>query len=170
VICYYIKVVSQKRGDMMKTLENIILKSCGYTAFILFLFYTAGTIADFTNPYIDFKTFLIIALFGTAISLSELILKLKSFNVFLKVLLHYLVLFCAFTVIFVISGNISSKGPSAIFSSLIIFTFFYAIVFTAVYFIRKAIKKADASIDKRIKAKVKPEKKNSYKKLYEKED
>ena len=154
----------------MKIIENIILKAGGYTASILFLFYLAGTIADFTNPYIDFKTFIFIALFGTLISVSELLFKIQAIHTAIKVLIHYAVLFCAFTVVFIISGNIASRGSAAIFSALIIYTFFYAVIFTALYFIRKSIKKADFAIDKKYASKQKPEKKKEYKSLYKKED
>ena len=154
----------------MKTLENLILKAMGYTVCILMLFYLAGTISEFTNPYINFKTFLIILLFGTLISATGLFFKIEKLNNAIKVLIHYLVLFCAFTVIFIISGNISRRGAAAIFSALIIFTFFYAIIFTALYFIRKAIKKADLKIDKKYQTNHKPTKKNEYKSLYKKED
>ncbi len=154
----------------MKTVENLILKACGYTLSILLLFYLAGTIADFTNPYIDFKTFSVILLFGLLISLTELVFKIKKLHVFLKVLIHYLVLFCAFTVTFVISGNIAKRGAAAIFSALVIFTFFYAIMFTAAYFVRKFIKKADATIDRRSKDNRYSKKATEYKSLYKKED
>ena len=150
----------------MKTIENIILKACGYTLTILFLFYLAGTIADFTNPYIDFKTFLFISLFGILISLAGLLLKIEKIHVSLRVLIHYVVLFVAFTVIFIISGNISKNGSAAIFSSLIIFTFFYALIFTASLFVQKFIKKADDSLDKKYASRRKVQKKNEYKTLY----
>lgn len=154
----------------MKTIENLLLKACGYTVSILALFYFAGTVSDFTNAFIDFKTFLVILLFGTMISLSELILKAPKLHKLLKLLIHYLVLFCAFTVIFVLSGNIAKKGAGAIFSSLIIFTFFYVLMFLASYFVRKAIKKMDKHLDKNGKKKVPQKKKNEYKSLYKEED
>ena len=153
----------------MKLLENLILKSCGYALSILFVFYLGGTISDFTIPYIDFKTFLTVLLFGTLIAVAGLLLKIEKIHAALRVLIHYFVLFCAFTVIFVLSGNISSKGMAAVFSSLIIFTFFYVIMFTAAYFIRKMIKKADERIGKKMHPRdVKTHTK--YKKLYKNED
>lgn len=154
----------------MKIVENLVLKACGYTLSILLLFYIAGTISDFTNPFIDFKTFLLILLFGSLISLTEPVFGIKNLHPMLKVLIHYFVLFCAFTATFVISGNIAKRGAAAIFSSLIIFTFFYAIVFTAMYFIRKLIKKADNGLDKRMQSKAKKTKQSEYKSLYTKED
>ena len=134
------------------------------------LFYVAGSISDFTNPYIDFKTFAVILLFGALISLTELVFRMKRLHAFFKILIHYMVLFCAFTVTFVISGNIAKKGAAAVFSSLIIFTFFYAIMFTAAYFIRKLVKKTDAVIDKKKKSAANFKKTNEYKSLYKKED
>ena len=146
----------------MKTIENLLLKACGYTVSILALFYFAGTVSDFTNAFIDFKTFLVILLFGTMISLSELILKAPKLHKLLKLLIHYIVL--------VLSGNIAKKGAGAIFSSLIIFTFFYVLMFLASYFVRKAIKKMDKHLDKNGKKKVPQKKKNEYKSLYKEED
>ena len=159
----------KKRGNMMKIIENLILKACGYSSAILFLFYLAGTVADFTNPYINFKTFLFIALFGVVISIAELVLKVEKIHIFLRILIHYLALFCAFTVIFIISGNIAVKGPASIFSALIIFTVLYAVIFSALYFIRKAIKTADSKIDKKNTGSTGLTKKSQYKSLY-KED
>ena len=153
----------------MKTLENLFLKAGGYTAFILFLFYLTGTIADFTNPYIDFKTFLVIALFGALISVAGLILKIQKIPAAVRTLIHYCVLFCAFTVIFILSGNIAAKGAASIFSALIIFTVFYAVMFSALYFLKKTTKKLDAKLDNKIRSTNKSTKKSEYKSLY-KED
>lgn len=154
----------------MKTLENLLLKACGYTVTILFLFYLSGALSTLTDPYIDFKTFSVILLFGALISLSELIFRIEKISAILKVLIHYSVLFCAFTVIFISSGNIAKRGPAAIFSALIIFTFFYAIIFTSGYFLRKYVRKADAKIDKKALAKLEAAKNKNYKKLYKNED
>ena len=154
----------------MKTIENLLLKACGYTLSILFLFYLFGVISDFTNPYIDFKTFLTIFLFGALISVSELIFKIKKLHYVLKVLIHFVTLFTAFTVVFVFTGNISSKGPASIFSALIIFTFLYAVLFTAAYFIRKFVKKADSKIEANRKSRAPENKEKKYQKLYKNED
>ena len=169
-ICVIIYRTYQIQELIMKFLENLILKSCGFTLSILFIFYLGGTIADFTNPYIDFKTFLTVLLFGTLIAVAGLLFKIEKMHIALRVLIHYLVLFISFTVIFIISGNISAKGAAAIFTSLIIFTFFYAIMFTAAYFLRKLIKNADARIDKNAHPRPASKKRSEYKKLYKNED
>ena len=154
----------------MKTLEKLLLKACGYTVTILFLFYIAGTVSEFTAPYIDFKTFSVILLFGALISLSDLILKIEKLSSPIKVLIHYAVLFCTFTATFLFSGNIAKRGATAIFSALIIFTFFYAIIFTLAYFLRKYVRKADSKIDKITLIKLEAKKDKTYKKLYKSED
>ena len=155
----------------MKTIENILLKACGYTVFILTLFYLFGLLSEIGAAFINFSTFLTIALFGLLISLAELVFKIEKIHTALRVLIHYIVLLIAFNVIFIASGNLSANTTGQIFSAIIIFTVFYVIMFGLVYIFRRFIQKTDKCIDtKRAKNNIDNRKENEYKPLYRSDD
>lgn len=155
----------------MKTIENILLKACGYTLLILTFFYLFGLIGDVGAALIGFTTFMTIALFGLLISLAELAFQIKRIHIVFRVLIHYIVLLAAFNVVFISSGNISAKTAGEVFTAIVIFTVFYAIMFGLVYIVRRFIAKSDKLIDNK-KAKINDEnhKKNEYKPLYRSDD
>lgn len=155
----------------MKRIETIFLRASGYCVLILALFYAFGAINQYAIPYIDFRTFLTILLFGLIVSVAGFILTLEKLKMPLRILIHYIALFVAFYVIFIISGNLNTGGASVVFSAIVIFTFLYAVIFTSVYFIRKGIKKADSAIDKKSsKALESKTPKAKYKSLYRDDD
>ncbi len=139
----------------MKKIENLLLKAAGYTVIILGIFYLFAFTGDFTEAAITFPTFLTILLFGIVIALAGLILQLDSMKRWLRILIHYAVLLVAFTVIFIITGNLASGGTGTVFSALVIFTFLYGIIYAAVYFIGKAIRLADRKVDCKLNGKKK---------------
>lgn len=155
----------------MKRIETIFLRACGYCILILSLFYAFGAINEYGKPYIDFKTFSTILIFGIIISVGGFILTLEKLKMPLRILIHYVALFVAFYVVFIVSGNLGAGGSSAIFSAVIIFTFLYIVIFASVYFIRKGIKKADSIANKKApQSKAGYNKKTKYKSLYKTED
>lgn len=165
----YIKAAGIR--SYMKRIETIFLRACGYCVLILSLFYAFGAINEYSKPYIDFKTFLVILLFGVIVSVGGFILTLEKLKMPLRILIHYITLFVAFYAIFIVSGNLGAGGSSAIFSAVIIFTFLYIVIFTMVYFIRKGVKKADSIANKKLPKKNESEKtKPKYKSLYKTED
>ena len=133
----------------MKKFEEHLLKCTGYTVIILFLFYLFAATGDFTHAAITFPTFVTIFAFGAVISAAEIVLNLKSLKQWLRIVIHYAALLLAFIVVFVITGNLKDGGTGLIFSSIIIFTFFYALIFAIVYFIRKALRKAEGKTAKK---------------------
>lgn len=154
----------------MKKIENILLRGSAYTVLILVLFYLFAVLGQLVEPAITFPTFIIIVVFGFVISVCELVFCIKSLKTPIKVLIHYAVLLVAFCAIFIFSGNLDSKGPAAIFSAVVIFTFLYSLIFLIVYFARKGINAADKKIEKHMKKTKKDEKKPEYKSLYGKQD
>lgn len=122
----------------MKKVESILLSGCAYTVAIIALFFGFAAISKITEARIDVGSFFLILLFGQIISVAGYILKNASWHIFIRYALHYLTLFVAFCFIFIVNGNINSKGGSAIFSAMIIFTFFYALVFFLVYILKKS--------------------------------
>ncbi len=150
----------------MKKLQNLLLGACGYTVLILTLFYIFAAISQFTDPRIGFSRFATLFGFGCLISLGGFILGIEKLKKPLRVLIHYTLLLISFCVVFIASGNIASKGPAAVFSSVVIFSFFYAFIFVFTYLIRRAVNEADKRIDKKVGSKKKNTNKTPYKPIY----
>lgn len=150
----------------MKKLEELLLRACGYTVLILTLFYLFAVVGDFVEAAIAFSTFALIFAFGIIISVAGLVFEIPTMRLIWKSLIHYGVLLISFTVIFIVAGKLSAGGIPTVFSAFIIFTFLYAVVFTIVYFARKALLAADVRLERtKEKRKQKPAKKE-YKALY----
>ena len=141
----------------MKRIESILLAGCAYTVAIVALFFCFAAISSFTEARIGFGQFFTILLFGQIISVAGYILKNAKWNLFLRYALHYSVLFLAFIIIFVINGNVNSSGAAAIFSAIMIFTFFYAIILLLAF----AIKKSVLSVEKKLPQKSPKNKQNN---------
>ena len=154
----------------MKRFEKLMLSTTAFTVLILFFFYLFAVIGGFTEPLISFPTFLLILGFGFIISVSSLILKVERIKKSLRVLVHYASLMLAFTVVFIISGNLSSGGTPVIFSAIVVFTFLYAVIFTASYFVKKAVASFDSKIDAQSSTKKTVKTKKEYKSLYSSKD
>lgn len=150
----------------MKKIKNLLLGACGYTVLILALFYIFAAISKFTDARIGFSMFTIIFGFGCLISLAGMILGIEKIKKPFRILIHYSILLVSFSVIFIVSGNIASSGAAAIFSAVVIFTFFYALIFALTYLAIHAVSSADKHIDKKLFAKKKDIKKPPYKPLY----
>ena len=127
----------------MRTIEKLLLKACSYTVLILTMFYTFAQASKFASAYIDFGTFAIFLLFGAAISLADLVLGCVRLRVIYRIMIHYAVLLFVFCSVFVVKGKISLESAGTIFTSIIIFTVLYAIMFAIVYILRRATIKGD---------------------------
>jgi len=145
----------------MKKIEAVFLSGCAYAIAIIALFFGFAAISNLAEARIGVGQFFLILLFGQIISIAGYILKNASWHIFIRYALHYLVLFLAFCIIFIVNGNINSKGGSAIFSAAIIFTFFYALVFLLIYVVKKSLK----TVEKKIPVKA-SEKQNNKNKSY----
>ena len=143
----------------MKKIESIFLAGCAYTVAIVALFYSFAAISKFTEVRIGAGRFFLILLFGQIISVAGYILKNANWHVLIRYALHYLTLFLAFCIVFIVNGNIKANGGGAIFSAAVIFTFFYVIVFLLVF----AVKKSFRSVEKKLPAKSNNAKQNKNK-------
>lgn len=154
----------------MRRINKIFLTGCGYAILILTLFYAFASISQFTSRSIAPGQFALILSFGFIISFAEFMYEELKLRKILKCFIHYAVLFVAFYLIFVISGNISTQRPAAVFAAILIYTALYFTVFAIVYFARHAINRLDNKLDKRSAEKVseKSNKKGTYKSLYSK--
>ena len=132
----------------MKKIESFFLSACAYTVAIIAIFLLFTSATKFSAE-LTAGRFFIILLFGHIITAAGYILRNKAWHALIRYPLHYLILFLAFSVIFIVNGNIKSEGGSAIFSAAIIFTFFYALAFLIAF----AVKKSTSSIEKKSSAK-----------------
>ncbi len=157
----------KKEHYSMRKLEKILLKSCSYTVLTLALFYTFALVGKFTAAYIDFGTFAVFYLFGLIISLTDLVLSVEKLRFIFRIGIHYSVLLTVFCIVFVIMGKISLKSAGAVFSSIIIFTLFYAVMFAIVYILKKLTQKGDYFIESRSnKNNSQKKQKQEYKSIY----
>ena len=131
----------------MRRINKIFLTGCGYTVLILLLFYAFAAISQFTSQAIAPGQFALILSFGFIISLAEFMYEELKLRRLYKCVIHYLLLLVAFCLIFIVSGNISSQRPAAIFVAIFIYTLLYFLVWTIVHYFRKAINYADDKLD-----------------------
>ena len=122
----------------MKKLETLLLRAAGYTVLILLLFYLFGALSEFANPYINFRTFLVILSFGAIISLAGMILRIQKIHIALRVTIHYVALLIAFFAVFIVNGNISAQGAGQVFVAVVLFSVFY-VVFAAITVLSKKL-------------------------------
>ena len=129
----------------MKKIREIFQGACGITVFTLALFYLFAAISKLSTPRIGFGMFGLIFGFSCLIRLANELLSLERMHMLLRIAIHYTALLISFCVVFITSGNIAGNGAAAVFSAIAVFTFLYALLFTAIYFIKKLIKKLDNS-------------------------
>ena len=146
----------------MKKAESIFLVGCAYAVAIIALFFGFAAISKLSDVAIGIGQFFVILLFGQIISVAGYILKNTSWHFLIRYALHYLTLFAAFCVIFVVNGNIKGRGGSAIFSAAVVFTFFYALVFLVVYLVKRSMKTIDKKLPKKANAKNEKNKNTPY--------
>ena len=133
----------------MKKVESILLAGCAYAVAIMALFFGFAAISNTTEVRIGIGQFFLILLFGQIISSAGYFLKNAEWHYLLRYTLHYITLFVAFCFIFIINGNIKANGGSAIFSAIVIFTFFYALVFLLVYLVKKSFGAVEKKLPKK---------------------
>ncbi len=155
-------------GDpIMRRINNLFLKGCGYTVLILTFFYIFAAMSQLVSKSIAPKQFALILTFGLIISAAEFMYEELKFKKGLKCIIHYFVLLVAFCFIFILSGNISSQRPASVFVAIILYTVSYFVIFAIVHYARKAINKADDKLNaKNSRKNTKSTKKGSYKSLY----
>jgi hypothetical protein len=121
----------------------------------------------FTKAAMDFKTFMLIFVFGVIISSAGLIFEIQRMHKALKVLIHYVILLISFFVIFFVAGKLGNAASSVVFSAIIVFTTLYAAISVITYLIKKVVNSADKIIDKSGK---KVKEKKPYTPLYKNKD
>lgn len=150
----------------MRRIHKMFLTGCGYAILILALFYAFAAVSKFTSTAIAPGQFALILVFGLIIALAEFMYEQLKLKKVFKCLIHYFVLLAAFCSIFIISGNISTKRPAAVFVAIILYTFLYFVIFAIVHFSRKFINFMDDRLEANSKKSKEDKQKKSYKSLY----
>lgn len=157
-------------GDwFMRRINKVFLTACGYAILILSLFYAFAAISDFTSDAIAPQQFALILGFGFIISIAEFTYEELKLKKIYKCIIHYFVLLVAFCLIFIVSGNVSSQKPSAIFIAIVLYTVSYFTIYGIVRLVRMSINFADDKLDQRNATDKKSKKDNNkgtYKSLY----
>ena len=156
----------------MKKIERLLLEASAYTSFILFFFLLFTSADSSTVGALNLSTFMVIYVFGVIISIAGSIFKIESIKMYVRVIIHYVTLFCAFCVVFMLAGKLWTGNSGTIFSAIAIFTFLYALTFLITYLIKKWVKSLDRKVDvieKNKRQKIEEKRKqNEYKPLYKK--
>ena len=151
----------------MRKTEKLLLTACGYTVLILALFYVfVGFSKGFKTPAISASQFLLILLFGVAISAAELMYNALKLNKVWRCLIHYSLLLVVFIVVFILSGNIIPGKSGAIFVAIVVYTMLYFATWMITQLIKKTVNIVDNKIDSKQKNNPQPNKKKPYQQLY----
>ncbi|MBO5745345.1 MAG: DUF3021 family protein [Clostridia bacterium] len=116
-----------------KFFNNIILPGCVfYTLISLFFVLTSFTL-DKNIPAIATSNLVVIALFSLLISVFNLIFKIKSLHVYIRIPLHYIVSALSLYLVLLISaGDIISNTQNLRFVLVLFYTIIY-VISTVVY-------------------------------------
>ena len=116
-----------------KFFNNIILPGCVfYTLISLFFVLTSFTL-DKNIPAIATSNLVVIALFSLLISVFNLIFKIKSLHVYIRIPLHYIVSALSLYLVLLISaGDIISNTENLRFVLVLFYTIIY-VISTVVY-------------------------------------
>ena len=151
----------------MRRINKLFLTGCGYTILILSLFYAFAALSELVSPAIAPQQFSLILTFGLLIALAEFMYEQLKIKTVFKCLIHYCVLLVAFCFIFIMSGNITNRGPSVVFVAVILYSVLYFVIWTIVHFVRKVINAMDDKLDARTQKVEEAKKaKKPYKSLY----
>lgn len=134
----------------MQKIKGLLLRACGYTTLILFLllaFLSFNKTDSNLIVDVDLTRFMLVFLFGCIISATDLVLGINAIPKIWRKIIHFAVLFITFCIVFMSMGNLWVGNQASIFSAVIIFSFFYAIVAVAAFLIKKLVDVADSKLD-----------------------
>lgn len=132
----------------MKRIERFILEACATSVLIASIFFVFAKIsAPEIVPALDIGRYFLILLFGFLIVGANLLFGIKKLNKFLALLLHFLISFTVFSIIFV---NFDGMNATRVFIHVVLFTIFYAVTFAIAIGIKKLSAKLDADINKKV--------------------
>ena len=131
----------------MKHIKKYLLSSCTLTVLLVSLVYVFAIIANpEITPAIEFSRYFTILIFSFLTVGANSLFAIPRLPKILALAIHYLVIFGAFMFIFV---DLSTITAPKIFTSIMIYTTFYAIIFC----ISIGINKLSSHLDKSIKKK-----------------
>ncbi len=122
-------------------LGHALLMACLYTVIVTFLLLLLTTTEGWLDePAIPLGRFFEIFAISLLVAFSMILFKIQSLPKFIALILNYTTILIGFFVIFVASDRLSlSSNTGKIFIYLILLTVCYALIATAVFFLKRAI-------------------------------
>ena len=144
----------------MKRLEKLLYHTCTFTVLIslLLLIFTLIGTGD-KNISIGASQYFVILLFSLIITITNMIFEIKSLKIYVKIPIHFAVLFFEFFIIFANGNAFNVESASDFMVVFLVFSFLYALFACIAFFAIKGVKKLD---DKMPQKNAKPSEKKDY--------
>ena len=130
----------------MKTLKNILLSGCTYAVVIISLFFAFAAISDFTEAKLSAGRFFLMLFFGHVVACAGYILRTASWHAVIRYPLHYVTLFLAFYIIFILALSTEKRNGAAMLIAVVIYTFFYILIMILEFLLKKTFAFIEKSI------------------------
>ncbi len=125
----------------MRRVFRLIETGALYTVLITSLFMLFSALSGLSSPAITAGRFFIILGFGMLLSVTGLLFEVKNLPYFVKLILHYAVALVAFILLFVVIGNLATRGVATVFAVSVFFTALYFLVFFLVRLVSRLLEK-----------------------------
>ncbi len=121
----------------MKTTKNILLAGCAYAVVIISIFFAFAAISDFTEAKLNAGRFFLMLFFGQVVACAGYILRTANWHAAIRYPLHYITLFLAFYIIFILALNSEKRNGAAMLIAVVIYTFFYILIMLLEFLLKK---------------------------------
>ncbi len=131
----------------MKRLEKLLYHTCTFTVLISLLFLIITMIGTGAKDLsIGATQYFIILLFSLIIAITNMIFEIKALKLYVKLPIHFAVLFLAFFIIFA-NGNAFVVDSAADFMVVfLVFLFLYALFAGVAFLVIRGVKKLDKKL------------------------
>ena len=131
----------------MKRLEKLLYHTCTFGVLIYLLFVVFTLITTGKNEIsVEASTFFVILLFSLIISITNMIFEINVLKIYVKLPVHFAVLFVAFYIIFANKGTLSVDSAADFMVVFCIFAFFYALLSAIAILVIKSVRRLDTKL------------------------
>lgn len=131
----------------MKRLEKLLYHTCTFGVLIYLLFVVFTLITTGKNEIsVDASTFFVILLFSLIISITNMIFEVNVLKIYIKLPVHFAVLFVAFYIIFANKGTLAVDSAADFMVVFCIFAFFYALFSAIAILVIKSVRRLDTKL------------------------
>ena len=131
----------------MKRLEKLLYHTCTFAVLIslLFLMFTLIGTGD-KELSIGAGRYFVILLFSLVIAISNMIFEIGALKFYVKLPIHFAVLFLAFFMIFANGSAFSVDSAADFMVVFLVFSFLYALFAGVAFLVIKSVKKLDKTL------------------------